>query len=71
MEILESQEHWVQCDNRNCNKWRLLPPGEEVNGNEPWYCSMSPDLEKNTCSASEEVRKQLQSASDCSKKQHT
>jgi len=57
---IATQQHWVQCENPNCNKWRLLPPGTEVNENEAWYCYMNPDPDKNTCSASEAVsRKSL------------
>ena len=46
---------WAQCENPNCEKWRKLPPGTVVSENEPWYCYMNPDSERNTCSASEEV----------------
>jgi hypothetical protein len=52
---IATQQHWVQCENPNCNKWRLLPAGTEVNENEAWYCYMNPDPDKNTCSASEAV----------------
>lgn len=50
---IATQQHWVQCENPNCNKWRLLPAGTVVNENEAWYCYMNPDPDKNTCSASE------------------
>lgn len=46
---------WAQCENPNCGKWRKLPPGATIEENEPWYCFMNPDHERNTCSASEMV----------------
>lgn len=49
-------EQWAQCENPSCEKWRLLPPGTVLNENEPWYCYMNPDPEKNTCDAPETVR---------------
>ena len=58
--ILPAQE-WAQCENPNCNKWRLLPPGTVLNENEPWYCYMNPDVSKNTCDAPEAVRFVLRS----------
>ena len=49
-------QQWAQCENPNCNKWRLLPVGAVLNENEPWYCYMNPDPDKNTCEAPEAVR---------------
>ncbi|XP_060036442.1 zinc finger CW-type PWWP domain protein 2 isoform X1 [Erinaceus europaeus] len=47
---------WVQCENENCLKWRLLPSEDiaKVDHNEPWYCFMNTDARYNTCSISEE-----------------
>ena len=46
---------WVQCENANCKKWRLLKdcndPGK-VPGK--WVCSMNTDPDHNSCSAEEE-----------------
>lgn len=49
------KEVWAQCENPNCQKWRKLPPSTIVNEDEPWYCYMNPDHDRNTCSASEVV----------------
>ncbi|KAL6774112.1 MOT13 [Auxenochlorella protothecoides x Auxenochlorella symbiontica] len=46
-------EHWAQCENANCQKWRRLPPGTVVDENAPWYCYMNPDAQRNSCSADE------------------
>ncbi|XP_077159580.1 zinc finger CW-type PWWP domain protein 2 isoform X2 [Paroedura picta] len=47
---------WVQCENRNCLKWRLLSSDEaaQVDPNAPWYCYMNADPWFNKCSDSEE-----------------
>ncbi|XP_060137038.1 zinc finger CW-type PWWP domain protein 2 [Zootoca vivipara] len=47
---------WVQCENSNCLKWRLLPRDDatHIAPNEPWYCYMNPDPWFNNCSVSEE-----------------
>lgn len=46
---------WVQCDNANCKKWRLLrdcdDPGKVLG---KWVCSMNTDPDRNSCSAEEE-----------------
>ena len=46
---------WVQCDHPNCQKWRRIPTanGDDL-GDEPWYCSMNPDPNMNSCGAIEE-----------------
>ena len=46
---------WVQCDHPNCQKWRRIPTanGDDL-GDEPWYCSMNPDPNMNSCGATEE-----------------
>ena len=46
---------WVQCENTNCKKWRLLRDCDDpakVPGK--WVCSMNTDPEHNSCSAEEE-----------------
>ncbi|KAM6176810.1 zinc finger CW-type PWWP domain protein 2 [Erethizon dorsatum] len=47
---------WVQCENENCLKWRLLSNenAAKVDHNEPWYCFMNTDSRYNKCSISEE-----------------
>ncbi|XP_004377421.1 zinc finger CW-type PWWP domain protein 2 [Trichechus manatus latirostris] len=47
---------WVQCENENCLKWRLLSSEDaaKVNHSEPWYCFMNTDTRHNRCSISEE-----------------
>lgn len=46
---------WVQCENANCKKWRLLKdcddPGKVLG---KWVCSMNTDPDHNSCSAEEE-----------------
>uniref|UniRef100_A0A7M4E8M4 CW-type domain-containing protein n=1 Tax=Crocodylus porosus TaxID=8502 RepID=A0A7M4E8M4_CROPO len=46
---------WVQCENGNCLKWRLLPTDDaaQVDHSEPWYCYMNTDPWFNKCSVSE------------------
>ena len=43
--------NWVMCD--NCDKWRLLPDGQDDNVEElpQWFCEMNPDLRHNSCDA--------------------
>nr|XP_023410654.1 zinc finger CW-type PWWP domain protein 2 isoform X2 [Loxodonta africana] len=47
---------WVQCENENCLKWRLLSSenAARVDHSEPWYCFMNTDSRYNRCSISEE-----------------
>ncbi|XP_054102824.2 zinc finger CW-type PWWP domain protein 2 isoform X2 [Callithrix jacchus] len=47
---------WIQCENENCLKWRLLSNEDaaKVDHNEPWYCFMNTDSRYNNCSISEE-----------------
>ncbi|XP_006851667.1 PREDICTED: zinc finger CW-type PWWP domain protein 2 [Chrysochloris asiatica] len=47
---------WVQCENENCLKWRLLSSEDaaKVDHNESWYCFMNTDSRYNRCSISEE-----------------
>ncbi|XP_049726921.1 zinc finger CW-type PWWP domain protein 2 [Elephas maximus indicus] len=47
---------WVQCENENCLKWRLLSSenAAKVDHSEPWYCFMNTDSRYNRCSISEE-----------------
>ncbi|XP_007934423.1 zinc finger CW-type PWWP domain protein 2 [Orycteropus afer afer] len=47
---------WIQCENENCLKWRLLSSedADKVDHNEPWYCFMNTDPRYNRCSISEE-----------------
>ena len=44
---------WAQCD--RCQKWRRLPKSVAASSlPDIWFCSMSADAERNTCSAAEE-----------------
>lgn len=46
---------WVQCENTNCKKWRLLRDCDDpakLPGK--WVCSMNTDPDRNRCSAEEE-----------------
>lgn len=46
---------WVQCENTNCKKWRLLRDCDDpakLPGK--WVCSMNTDPDHNRCSAEEE-----------------
>lgn len=46
---------WVQCDNADCQKWRRIPASDaEHLEDDPWYCFMSTDPNRNMCSAKEE-----------------
>ena len=46
----------TQCENPNCNKWRRLPAGAAApKEDEPWFCYLNSDPQRNTCSASEAV----------------
>ncbi|XP_074051735.1 zinc finger CW-type PWWP domain protein 2 isoform X2 [Macrotis lagotis] len=47
---------WVQCENENCLKWRLLSSEDaaQVDLNEPWFCFMNNDPNHNNCSVPEE-----------------
>ena len=51
------EENWVQCERKDCMKWRKIP--SEVNMGalpNPWYCSNNHwDPERNDCSKAEEV----------------
>lgn len=52
--VVIQKEQWAQCENPNCNKWRRLPRGAPpIDEDQPWYCYLNPDLDRNTCSASE------------------
>jgi hypothetical protein len=48
---------WVQCERKNCKKWRKLPAHVDVSTlPEKWYCEMNSwDPERATCDASEET----------------
>ena len=44
---------WVGCD--ACSKWRRIPEAAlQIKDNESWFCTMSPDAERNTCAAPQE-----------------
>ncbi|XP_044275082.1 zinc finger CW-type PWWP domain protein 2 [Varanus komodoensis] len=55
-EMLYEGKVWIQCENSNCLKWRLLPHDNAtyVDPNEPWYCYMNSDPQFNKCSVSEQ-----------------
>lgn len=38
---------WVQCTRKKCGKWRILPPGARLPGEEEdWLCTDHPDPAK-------------------------
>ncbi|KAM5280533.1 zinc finger CW-type PWWP domain protein 2 [Ctenodactylus gundi] len=47
---------WVQCENENCLKWRLLSSENiaKIDLSQPWFCFMNTDSRYNKCSVSEE-----------------
>eukprot|EP01051_Picozoa_sp_SAG22_P017559 SAG22_NODE_2738_length_2261_cov_2.822849_3_plen_124_part_00 len=46
----ESQDTWVQCDHKNCLKWRKLPPDAPAPDEDAeWYCEMNADPRYNAC----------------------
>uniref|UniRef100_A0A061QW72 CW-type domain-containing protein n=1 Tax=Tetraselmis sp. GSL018 TaxID=582737 RepID=A0A061QW72_9CHLO len=49
----EVEDIWAQCE--LCNKWRRLPPGSVVQEDEPWFCSMNMDRQRNRCEVPEEA----------------
>jgi hypothetical protein len=55
--VLNSIRPWVQCERKNCKKWRKLPAHVDVETlPEKWYCEMNSwDPERATCDASEET----------------
>lgn len=45
---------WVQCDERECKKWRYLPDCHDPTTlPDKWFCRMHPDEEFNNCDAPE------------------
>ncbi|OQR92489.1 hypothetical protein THRCLA_22383 [Thraustotheca clavata] len=48
VKTLEKEIKWVQCENVNCGKWRVVPPNiDESSLPTKWYCHLntwSPDL---------------------------
>lgn len=55
--VPQSIRPWVQCERKNCKKWRKLPAHVDVSTlPEKWYCEMNSwDPERATCDASEET----------------
>lgn len=49
------EELWVQCDEASCRKWRRLPVGTLVDGQQRWYCYLNPDTRYNSCDIDEEL----------------
>lgn len=47
---------WIQCENEDCLKWRLLTieDAASVDSSKPWYCHMNNDTWFNCCSVPEE-----------------
>jgi hypothetical protein len=49
------QENWVQCERRNCKKWRKVPGSIDIDSlPEKWFCEMNTwDLDAASCDAPE------------------
>lgn len=49
------QVSWVQCERRNCKKWRKVPASIDIDSlPEKWYCEMNTwDMDSATCDAPE------------------
>eukprot|EP01052_Picozoa_sp_SAG31_P023473 SAG31_NODE_1937_length_6866_cov_3.173932_5_plen_112_part_00 len=43
---LFNRDIWVQCDHKDCLKWRKLPPGITVDEDTEWFCQMNPVRKK-------------------------
>lgn len=52
---LKKVTQWVQCERRNCKKWRKLPGHVDMSQlPEKWYCEMNKwDIERASCDADE------------------
>ena len=50
----ENDMIWVQCDNKECLKWRQLSKQAAASLPEMWYCSMHPDPAFRSCDVPEE-----------------
>lgn len=49
-------DHWVQCSKKNCQKWRKLRNGVDVDKlPEVWTCVMNPDRKFNRCKVPSEL----------------
>lgn len=48
------EDVWAQCENANCEKWRRLPPGTQLDETKKWFCSFNPDPRRNSCTLPEE-----------------
>jgi hypothetical protein len=48
--------HWVQCERKNCKKWRKVPASIDMSTlPEKWYCEMNSwDTDRATCDGPEE-----------------
>jgi hypothetical protein len=48
-------DHWVQCDNPACLKWRKLPFGTSLPDTDAeWFCHLNADLSHNSCDIPED-----------------
>eukprot|EP00794_Sanderia_malayensis_P000413 gene413-1048_t len=53
---LAPDQKWVQCDNRNCLKWRMLPDSVDLDKlPEKWYCKDHPLEEWRSCDVPEHL----------------
>lgn len=50
----EEEMIWVQCDRKECLKWRKLPHTFKINVDKDWYCDMHPDPSQRSCDIPEE-----------------
>ena len=55
--IKKKVTQWVQCERKNCKKWRKVPPQINMDSlPEKWYCEMNTwDLDRATCDFNEDT----------------
>ena len=53
-QVAKNDSIWVQCDNKQCLKWRRLSKQAAASLPEMWYCSMHPDPAFQSCDIPEE-----------------
>eukprot|EP00795_Rhopilema_esculentum_P017116 gene17116-8639_t len=55
-EVLLPDQKWVQCDNMNCLKWRILPDNTNLDSlPDKWYCKDHPLEEWRSCDIPEKL----------------
>jgi hypothetical protein len=54
-EVVKKVTQWVQCERKNCGKWRKVPPNVDLSSlADNWFCERNFwDPERRTCDAVE------------------